>query len=141
MRHRLSRILLSRAVATTKWEKVVLVLPFVVLIVDMDIFYYAITNKATSIILSSGFVLALSIIEIFAAIGEIQEHITHNKRDSVIEERVSDVVKKFSSEPTVRQVMEKIDSDYPEEKFSRYELYPVVCDVLNELFPRRDKRN
>ncbi|MCD6299218.1 MAG: hypothetical protein J7L93_01250 [Thermoplasmata archaeon] len=139
MRHRLARTLMGKAIGATKWEKSVLVLPFVVLVVDTHIFYYSLVNRAPSIILSSGFVLALSIVEIFAALEEISEHLAYAKKHSSLESRVADVVRQFDSEPTVRQVVERMFSEYPGEDFSRYELYPMVCDVLNDMFPRKGK--
>lgn len=141
MRHRLARNLLGEAIGTTKWEKLVLVLPFIVLILDMHIFHYSMVNKLqASIIISSGFVLALSIVEIIAALGEINEHLSHAKKYSSLESMVTKVVTQFNHEPTVRQVVEKMSSEYPGERFSRYELYPVVCDVLNNIFPNKKNK-
>jgi len=140
MRHLLGRTLLRELFGTTRWEKLVLLLPFVVLIVDMDIFYYALINKEPSIIISSGFVLTLSIVEIIAALGEINERLSHVKKYSSLESMVTKVVTQFNHEPTVRQVVEKISSEYPGERFSRYELYPVVCDVLNNIFSNKKNK-
>jgi hypothetical protein len=139
MRHRLSRMLLSQVLGTTKWEKLVFILPFVVLIVDADIFYYSIVNKEPSIIISSGFVLALSVIEIIAAAGEIRDHFSYVRKYSLLERKIADVIRHFESEPTVSQVMEKFFSENPNEKLSRYELYPVVCNILNDEFPNRKR--
>jgi len=139
MRHRLSRMLLSQMLGTTKWEKLVFILPFVVLIVDADIFYYSVVNKEPSIIISSGFVLALSLLEIIAAAGEIHDHFSYTKRYATLEKRLSDIVRHFESEPTVGQVMDRFFSEHPDEKLSRYELYPVVCDVLNDEFPNKKR--
>jgi sensor histidine kinase regulating citrate/malate metabolism len=140
MRHRLSRILIGELLGSTRREKLVLLLPFVVLIFDLLIFHYSIVNREFSIIISSGFVLALSVLEIIAALGEINERLACAKKHSSLESMVTEVAKQFDYEPTVRQVVEKMSYEHPEEKFSRYELYPVVCNVLNDIFPVKKKK-
>jgi hypothetical protein len=133
MRHRLFREICRELVTTTKWERVVLFIPFVVLIIDADIFYYAWTHHKITLIFLSSIVLILSSVEIVAVIKEIHEHISYAQKYSTIEEQVLDTVKKFPEKPTVGQVMAALSNNGKEE-FSRFEVYPVVCKVLNSLY-------
>ena len=133
MRHRLVRQICRELVTTTKWERVVLFVPFMVLVIDADIFYYAWTHHKVTLILLSSIVLILSSVEIIAVIKEIHEHIAYAQKYSCIEKRVLKTVKKFEGKPTVGQVMTAMANQDGKE-FSRFELYPVVCEVLNSLY-------
>lgn len=133
MRHRLVRQICRELVTTTKWERVVLFIPFVVLLIDADIFYYAWTHHKFTLIFLSSIVLILSSVEIVAVIKEIHEHISYAQKYSTIEKRVVEAVKEFPTKPTVGQVTAALSDNDPEE-FSRFEVYPVVCEVLNTLY-------
>ncbi|MFO8133073.1 MAG: hypothetical protein R6U10_03965 [Thermoplasmatota archaeon] len=117
---------------TTKWERVVLFIPFLVLIIDADIFYYAWTHHKVTLILLSSIVLILSSVEIVAVTKEIHEHISYAQKYSSIEKQVLETVQKFPEKPTVGQVMAAMSNGSGD--FSRFELYPVVCQVLNSLY-------
>jgi hypothetical protein len=112
---------------------VVLFIPFLVLVIDADIFYYAWTHHKVTLILLSSIVLILSSVEIIAVIKEIHEHISYAQKYSSIEKRVLETVKKFEGKPTVGQVMTAM-ADHDGKEFSRFELYPVVCEVLNSIY-------
>jgi hypothetical protein len=133
MRHRLARRLFREFTIATKWEKLVLIIPFIVLFIDADIFYYAWSRHMVSLLLLSSFVLVFSVIEIFAALQEIREHITSARKCSELEKRVIDTVGQFPVMPTVGQVIEKMLSDNPHDDIGRYDLYPLVCKVLSTL--------
>ena len=133
MRHRLVREICRELVTTTKWERVVLFIPFLVLVIDADIFYYAWTHHKVTLILLSSIVLILSSVEIIAVIKEIHEHIAYAQKYSSIEKQVLKTVKKFERPPTVGQVMAAMAEEDGKE-FSRFELYPGVCEVLNSLY-------
>lgn len=133
MRHRLARQVFKELVTTTKWEKIVLLIPFIVLIIDADIFYYSWMHDKAILILLSSIVLVLSFVEIIAVLKEIHERIAHAQKCSAIEKKVLQAVQQFKEKPTVGQVMAML-SDNDTEKFSRFELYPVVCEVLNSLY-------
>jgi len=133
MRHRFVRQLCRDLVTTTKWERVVLFIPFLVLIIDADIFYYAWTHHKVTLILLSSIVLILSSVEIVAVIKEIHEHISYAQKYSSIEQQVLETVKKFPEKPTVGQVMAAMSNNGSKD-FSRFDVYPVVCEVLNSLY-------
>ena len=80
MRHRFARGLLSEILTASRIIKIALLLPFIVLLIDAEIFYYSWTNKEKTILIASGFVLFLSILEIFAVLKEIHEHINNGKQ-------------------------------------------------------------
>ncbi len=138
MRHRLFRQICRELVTTTKWERVVLFIPFVVLIIDADIFYYAWTHHKVTLIFLSSIVLILSTAEIIAVIKEIHEHISYAQKYASIEKRVLNTVEKFQEKPTVGQVMAAM-SNQDRNEFSRFEIYPVVCEVLNSLYSDGEK--
>jgi hypothetical protein len=140
MRHRLFRRVCQELVTTTKWERIVLFVPFVVLIIDADIFYYAWTHHKITLILLSSIVLILSSVEIIAVIKEIHEHIQYTQRYSTIEKMILNAVKKIPGKPTVGQVMVTLSNDASGE-FSLFEIYPVVCEVLNSLYRDSDDIN
>ncbi len=137
MRHRLVRQICRELVTTTKWERVVLFIPFIVLLIDADIFYYAWTHHKVTLILLSSIVLILSSVEIIAVTKEIHEHIAYAQKYSSIEQQVLETVKKFPEKPTVGQVMAAMSNDGAKD-FSRFDVYPVVCEVLNSLYSDGD---
>lgn len=134
MRHVLVKTLFREWLGATTWEKLVLILPFIVLILDLHIFLFALDHQEMALIMSSGFVLVLSTLEIIAALEEIHEHMVYARKFSSLEKKVADTIRKFPVRPTVGQVIEKMLRDHPQEDLNRYDLYPVVCEVLNNLF-------
>ena len=126
MRHRLVRQICRELVTTTKWERVVLFIPFMVLVIDADIFYYAWTHHKITLILLSSIVLILSSVEIIAVIKEIHERISYAQKYSSIEKQVLETVKKFAGKPTVGQVMATM-ADQDGKEFSRF---PRNTDAL-----------
>jgi len=138
MRHRLAKTLFREWLGTSKWEKLVLILPFIVLVLDLHILIYAANHEETALIISSGFVFILSVLEIIAALEEIHERIAYARKCTDLEQMAVQTVKDFPVKPTVGQVIEKMQRDYPRGNFTLYELYPVACDVLNKLFSDED---
>ncbi|MCD6474312.1 MAG: hypothetical protein J7K47_05360, partial [Thermoplasmata archaeon] len=80
MRHRFARGLLNEILKATRLEKLTLLLPFIVAIIDAEIFYYSITRKEELIIMFSGFVLFLSVLEIIAVLEEIKMYVERARR-------------------------------------------------------------
>ena len=131
MRHRFLRNLFSEILTTSKIIKIVLIIPFIVLLFDAEIFYYSWTNNEKTILIASAFVLFLSILKIVAVIGEIHEHISKVRRREILEERLRKVAKKIEK-PTVRKIIDEFMVKYPEE-YSVSEVYHAACDMLVEL--------
>jgi len=130
MRHRLIRGIFSELLKASKIEKIVLILPFIVLILDADIFYFAWKNNEKNILIASGFVLLLSVLEIFAALKEIHEHVYALRRKEILEKRLRKIMKRIER-PTVRKIVDKFMAEYPKE-FDISEVYHVACSLIDE---------
>ncbi|HDN96131.1 MAG TPA: hypothetical protein ENG71_03605 [Thermoplasmatales archaeon] len=130
MRHRLIRGVFSELLKASKIEKIVLILPFIVLILDADIFYFAWKNNEKNILIASGFVLLLSVLEIFAALKEIHEHVYALRRKEILEKRLRKIMKRIER-PTVRKIVDKFMAEYPKE-FDISEVYHVACGLIDE---------
>jgi len=131
MRHRFVRNLFQEILKASRLEKIVLIIPFIVLILDAEIFYFALVNEEKRILLASAFVLILSILEIFAVLEEIHNHLTKLMRREFLEEKIREIAGEMER-PTVRKIVDKFMASYPK-KYSVDEVYEVACDVLYEL--------
>ena len=138
MRHRLAKTLFHEWLGTSKWEKLVLILPFIVLILDLHIFIFAMNHEETTLIIASGFVFILSFLEIIAALEEIHERIVYVSKCIDLKQIIMSTLKDFPVKPTVGQVIKKVQRNYPHGNFTPYELYPVICDVLSNIFSDED---
>jgi hypothetical protein len=130
VRHRFARAFITNVLRATRAEKIALILPFIVLLFDLEIFYYSLMEKAVNIMIASSFVLFLSILEIVAVIEEIYAYVGKMRRRELIEDDVLDAIKSIEN-PTVREVIEYImdkDNDY-----TFQELYPVVCKIIEVI--------
>ena len=131
MRHRFIRTLFSEVLTASRIIKIALIIPFIVLLIDAEIFYYSWTNNEKTILIASAFVLSLSILEIFAVLGEIHQHISKIRRREILEEKLRKVARKIEK-PTVRKIIDEFMTKYPEE-YSISEVYHVACDLMFEL--------
>lgn len=131
MRHRFARNLLSEILTASRIIKIALIIPFIVLLFDVEIFYYSWTNKEKTILIASGFVLFLSILEIIAVMKEIHEYVSKFRRKEMLEERLRKIMKKIDK-PTVRKVVDKFMAEYPKE-FDIREVYHMACNLIDEL--------
>ena len=131
MRHRRCRTFLSELGSATRWEKIVLIIPFAVLIADAEIFIYSIIHHDETIILASGFVLFLSVIEIIAALKEIHVYVSSSLRQIGLEETIRETMQEMG-DPLVKEVVQKVRQRYPDEGYSRSEIYHLVCKILDE---------
>jgi hypothetical protein len=139
MRHRLSKTVFREWLATTNWEKLVLILPFIVVLLDSHIFLFAMHHQETALLISSGFVFILSVLEIIAALEEIHTRFVEARKCSDLEKMLIEVVKSCKGRPTVGQIIEKMIKEYPDRDFNPYELYPVACDVLSNMFSDEER--
>lgn len=131
MRHRFIRNLFAEMLKASRLEKLVLIIPFIVLIFDAEIFYFAWKNKEENILIASSFVLFLSILEILAVMKEIHEHVNRLRRREILEEKLRKIMKTMEK-PTVRKVVDKFMASYPDE-YSIKEVYHVTCNLIDEL--------
>ncbi|HEC88722.1 MAG TPA: hypothetical protein ENI52_05345 [Thermoplasmata archaeon] len=131
MRHRFLRNLFNEILTASRIIKIALIIPFIVLIFDAEIFYYSWTNHEKTILIASGFVLLLSILEIIAVIKEIHEHISSVRRKEILMEKLRQIAENMKK-PTVRKIMDTFMEKYGEE-YSVNEVYHATCDLLSEF--------
>ncbi len=131
MRHRFIRTLFGEIFKATRIEKIVLLLPFLVLIFDAEIFYFALLHKEKNIMIASAFVLFLSVLEIIAVFGEIHERISGIRRKEILMEKLRQIAENMKK-PTVRKIMDTFMEKYGEE-YSVNEVYHATCDLLSEF--------
>jgi len=124
------RNLLKEILRTSRLEKLSLILPFIVAIIDAEIFYYSFTRGEKIIIVTSAFVLFLSILEIITVLKEINLYVERVRKREEIEEKIMLIAKKIDN-PTVKKVMEKYMDEYDDT--NPQEVYPIVCRVVNLL--------
>jgi hydrogenase maturation factor len=130
VRHRFARGLLNEILKATRLEKLTLLLPFIVAIIDAEIFYYSITRKEELIIMFSGFVLFLSVLEIIAVLEEIKMYVERARRKEEIEERLMKIAKTIEN-PTVKRLIDEFLKEY--EGYSSQEIYPIACRIIDLL--------
>ncbi len=111
-------------------EKLTLLLPFIVLAIDAEIFYYSLMRKEETIIIASSFVLLLSIMEIIAVSKEIVGYINKTKKEADIEKDIIKIIEEMSN-PNVKKVVNKFME--MNKGYSMQEVYPVVCKIIDEL--------
>lgn len=81
--------------------------------------------------IGAGFVFILSIFEIIAAMKEIHEHLSEIKGRMDLEEIVRNAMNELEK-PTVKNVVEKVLSNHPEESKRKNEIYHIACQLLDE---------
>ena len=131
MRHRFIRSLFGEVLTAGRLAQIVLLIPFIVLLLDAEIFYYAWNHNEEIVLIASGFVLLLSILEIIVVFGEIHQKLSIIKRRDILEERLTKIANNITK-PTVKKLMNEYVKQFPnEEKFG--EVYRVACDLMCEL--------
>jgi len=131
MRHRFARNLLGEILTASRMIKIALIIPFIVLLFDVEIFYYSWTNQEKTILIASGFVLFLSVLEIFAVIKEIHEHIKRARRLDILEKKLEEIANEIEK-PNVRKIINKFMAKYPGE-YTINEVYHAACILMDNL--------
>ncbi|MBC7128769.1 MAG: hypothetical protein H5T45_03440 [Thermoplasmatales archaeon] len=129
MRHRFLRDRIKEIFSATIIEKLALVIPFLVLLWDIEIFYYSLVNREEYILIFSIFVLILSSIEIIVVIEEIHQHFGEIKKMKKLRKIVKKIVDE-TEEKNVKKIVKKVIKKNPE--YSMADIYHVVCEILNE---------
>jgi len=131
MRHRFIRSFMGEIFKASKLEKIVLIIPFIVLIIDLEIFIFAWQKKEFYIFINASFVLFLSILEIIAVVKEINEHISSVRNREIIMESLRRMAKKMER-PTVRKLMDEFIRKHRED-YGVDEVYAAACEVMSEM--------
>ena len=130
MRHRFARGLIKEILVATRLEKITLLLPFIVALIDAEIFYYSLKRREELLIIFSAFVLFLSILEIIAVLEEIRMFVERAMRREEIEEKMMKLAKKLEN-PTVKKLIDEFMKKYRE--YSSQEVYPIACRIIDLL--------
>lgn len=130
MRHRFARGLIKEILVATRLEKITLLLPFIVALIDAEIFYYSLKRREELLIIFSAFVLFLSILEIIAVLEEIRMFVERAIRREEIEEKMMKLAKKLEN-PTVKKLIDEFMKKYRE--YSSQEVYPIACRIIDLL--------
>ncbi len=131
MRHRFIRSFMGEIFKASKLEKIVLIIPFIVLIIDLEIFIFAWQKKEFYIFINASFVLFLSILEIIAVVKEINEHISSVRNREIIMESLRRMAKKMER-PTVRKLMDEFIKKHRKD-YGVDEVYAAACEVMSEM--------
>jgi len=130
VRHRFARGLIKEILVATRLEKITLLLPFIVALIDAEIFYYSLKRREELLIIFSAFVLFLSILEIIAVLEEIRMFVERAMRREEIEEKMMKLAKKLEN-PTVKKLIDEFMKKYRE--YSSQEVYPIACRIIDLL--------
>ncbi len=126
MRHRFVRAVVRNILKA----RLSIILPFIVLLIDADIFYYSLIRKEKTVIIASSFVFLLSLMEIIAVSREVVKYINKSRKNEEIRKRIIKIVENMEN-PTVKKVVNKFIETNDE--YSVQEIYPVVCKIMDEL--------
>ena len=129
MRHRFFRGRIKEIFSATIIEKLAIIIPFLVMLWDIEIFYYSLVNREEYIFIFSIFVLILSSIEIIVVMEEIHKNFSEIKKKKELREIVKKIVDE-TEEKNVKKIVSKVIKKNPE--YSMADIYHVVCEILNE---------
>ncbi|MBC7081483.1 MAG: hypothetical protein H5T44_04505 [Thermoplasmatales archaeon] len=137
MRHRFLRERLKEIFSATILEKIAIIIPFIVLLWDIEIFYYSLVNRERYIFIFSIFVLILSSIEIIVVIEEIHQHFGEIRKKRALRKIVKKIVDE-TEERYVKEIVRKVIKKHPE--YSISDIYHVACELLNEKTNLNEKQ-
>ncbi len=129
MRHRFLRERIKEIFSATIFEKIAIIVPFIVMLWDIEIFYYSLVNREKHIFIFSIFVLILSFTEIIVVMDEIHQHFSERRKKKALKKIVKKIADE-SEEKNVKKIVRKVIKKHPE--YSISEVYHVACELLNE---------
>ncbi|HDO19296.1 MAG TPA: hypothetical protein ENG74_01070 [Thermoplasmatales archaeon] len=132
VRYRWFRSWLKEIVESTFVEKVLLMLPFVILVLDLYMLNHALHVNDVYVIMPATLLFIFSVAEIVVALDEIHEHAKESILSRKISSRVRSLIKNSNEKLTVKRVMALSLEKYPELKKYRKQLYHIVCQTLAE---------
>ncbi len=132
VRFRWLRNRLKELSQSTFIERILLVFPFFILVLDLYMLHHALGVGDCKIIIPAILLFIFSVAEIIVAFDEIHEHILNTLSDKKISRKVKSVIKDSKHNMTVKKAMELSLEKYPELKKYRRKLYHVICQVLSE---------
>ena len=129
VRSRRLRNYLKEVSESDKFEKLSLILPFLVLIVEIILIEHAIRIKVYYVIHLTSILLILSIIEILFIIEELHEHYIKGNFERILTIRLDDFILQTKMK-NVKFIIEEFIEEYPEYKKHWNKLYHIACQIL-----------
>ena len=110
-------------------EKVSLILPFFVIIVDIILMYHAIRINAHFIIALTTLLFFLSLLEIVVVVREIHGHHQYSVFEQKLTIKLDDFVLQ-QKEKNVKRIVEDFIDMHSEYKNKRSEIYHIACQIM-----------
>ena len=132
VRSRRLRNYLKEVSESDKFEKLSLILPFLVLIVEIILIEHAIRIKVYYVIHLTSILLILSIIEILFIIEELHEHYIKGNFERILTIRLDDFILQTKMK-NVKFIIEEFIEEYPEYKKHWNKLYHIACQIIRQL--------
>jgi len=117
---------------STTTERLLLILPFFIMSLDLYLFIHALSLRDIYVIVPVLILLAFSLMEIFVTLEEIHERALEHMKYKNLEAKVRKAMSKAKSRVTVRSLMNHILEEHPELKDHEKALYHVICQILAE---------
>jgi len=132
VRFRRIRNRLREIAESTTTERLLLILPFFIMSLDLYLFIHALSLRDIYVIIPVLILLAFSLMEIVVTLEEIHERALEHIKYKNLEAKVRKAMKKAKSGVTVRSLMNHILEEHPELKDHEKALYHVICQILAE---------
>jgi len=131
VRFRRLRRWLGELAESTTTERILLILPFFILSLDLYLLLHAFSIGDTSIIIPAFILSILSVAEIIVTLDEIHERAMEMLKQRRIKAKVRKVMNK-TDKVTVRGLLNQVLEEHPELKSHEKSLYHVICQLLSE---------
>ena len=132
VRFRRIRNRLKEITESTTTERILLILPFFILLLDLYLFIHAIYLRDIYVIIPVMILLVFSLMEILVTLEEIHERALEHLKYRDMERKVRRAMGKARSKVTVRSLLNHLLEEHPELKDHEKTLYHVICQILSE---------
>ena len=130
VRFRRQKRWLKELAESTTTERILLILPFFILSLDLYLLLHALSLGDMYIIVPVLILFAFSVVEIVVTLDEIHERAVELLRYKKLETKVRKAMEKKSSRVTVRSLLNDILEEHPELRDHEKSLYHVICQIL-----------
>ncbi len=132
VRFRKIRNRLREVAESTFTERLLLILPFFIMSLDLYLFIHALSLRDVYVIVPVLILLAFSIMEILVTLEEVHERAMEHKKYRDLEAKVRKAIGRAANNVTVRSLMNHILEEHPELRDHEKALYHVICQILAE---------
>lgn len=112
-------------------EKLSLLLPMIVIVIDIILIEHAIRINEHYIIFFTLILFSLSVIELVIVIGEIHQNYIRNNFLKSLTIEVSEFIR-HNTKKNVQLLVNEFISSHPEYLASRDEIYQIMCKILTK---------